>query len=197
MKVTIYIIDHLPCKNNELKLVTGRTLQGISDFGKTLAQYIIFDENRNGKVEAIFTSTLPRAIETARICLSTLNVPIIEDERLCAIDYGEYHDMPMEKMLSIYQNFIISPFPGGESYTQMAERYCSFLSELLPNYDKKIVIIIGHNASREMLQHCCNGIPLQEALFFDSQKPKKKDQIIDEFISGNYPRFVYSSSLFK
>jgi len=191
----IYVVDHLPCLNNELRLCTGRSEQGVSPFGRTLAPYVRLDGSRYGPVSAVFSSALNRAKESADICFGSSGIPIVYDDRLTALDYGKLHDTPMEEIVNNQERYVRVPFPGGESYEDMALRFHSFLAETAPQFEGEQVVIIGHYATREILRHCCDSVPLEEVLRRDRPfQPRTKQDIAAYFAKADYKRFTYNSA---
>ena len=55
---------------------------------------------------------------------------------------------------------IDTPFPGGESYTQVAVRMRSFLAQLAAERDGQQVLLIGHAATLWTLEHWLQARPL-------------------------------------
>ncbi len=160
---------HLPVLNNVLGLCTGRSEQGVlrevREYYSEHAGGVYWDTKRWwGPIDAVFASPSPRAIETVNIRFRDLNVPVVVDERLHAIDYGELHNTPMAEMQQLITTWIAEQFPGGESFEQMAERHRSFVHDLLPRYYGKTVLVILHNATFQILLHVCSAIPLRQAL---------------------------------
>ena len=56
-----------------------------------------------------------------------------------------------------------TPFPEGESLTDVAERVRSFLEDLARDWDGKRVVIIGHGATKLALDHLLGGMSLEDA----------------------------------
>ena len=171
-ELNVFLQTHLPCDKNLEGLPGGRTKEGVSRFGRLLASYITLDEHRYGKISVIVSSTLPRAVETAELCFRKSNVPIRQDERLCPVDYGLHEERPMSEILKLQANHVMEPFPQGESYQDMADRYLGVLNDLIREYPGERVLLIGHGESRTVLMHHCQGIPLAEAL--DQSKSQRQ-----------------------
>jgi broad specificity phosphatase PhoE len=55
-----------------------------------------------------------------------------------------------------------TPYPGGESYSDVVARVSAFLDELASEHDRERVVVIGHAATRWALQHLLEGTPLEE-----------------------------------
>ncbi len=185
----IIVVDHLPCENNELGLCTGTVPQGVSEFGRRLAHLVKVQAAERGQLSAVFASNLPRAVESAELCFSRFDVPLIYDPRLRAIDYGTYQEATLDAVESVQKSYVYEPFPGGESYQDMAERYCSFLGEVVERYASTSVVLIGHYGTRQVLRHLCEGVALHEAL----RRPQR--QVVSDrhgAISARFERAEYA-----
>ena len=162
--LVLYVMPHLPCRHNEMKLVTGRVLDGVSERGRTLSPLARMSPTNHGPIAAIITSRLPRALETVDLCFADCGTPVIQDDRLTAIDYGSYHERPILEIKPIRHQFITSPYPSGESYTDMADRYRDLLCDLYRQFIGVPLLLIGHDATISILNHVCDGLPLEQAL---------------------------------
>jgi broad specificity phosphatase PhoE len=190
------VVDHLPCRNNELGLCTGVIEQGVSDFGRSLAHYVQLSKLDYGPIAAVCCSTLPRATESAQLCFGQCGIPIIQDSRLSAINYGDYHHQAMERILEIQPAYMYSPFPNGESYADMGERYRSFFDETQPHFDGRSVVVIGHYGTRELLTHLCSNVPLHLTFRPRVRTLGTRDlkEIIEERVAkAEYAVFDYSA----
>jgi len=110
------ILDHLPCQNNQLGLCTGATIQGVSEFGHTLSEYVHPEDLESGSVDAIFSSQLPRALETVELCFGEFDLPKVVDPRIRAFDYGMHQSSPMPVIVELQMDHISTPFEDGESF---------------------------------------------------------------------------------
>ena len=193
-QMKIVVVPHLPCLNNELGLCTGLSSQGASEFGKSLSHYVKVPESKYGRINAILSSPLPRCIETVELCFSSYRCPVLYDVRLLALDYGDYHDKSIAYVSREQHRFLTTPYPGGESYADMAARYASFLDEALPQFVNKTVILIGHNGTKEMLAHLCLGLSLESLFNMRKVRDRKptRVQIEAQFARAEYVCFEYS-----
>ena len=53
---------------------------------------------------------------------------------------------------------ISTPFPKGESYAQVAQRMCSFLTQLAPELDGQHAMLVGHAATLYRLDHWLGAV---------------------------------------
>jgi broad specificity phosphatase PhoE len=170
VSVQIVFETHSTSVDNERGVATGWLPGELSERGRENALEL-GKRRRDDGVDAVFTSDLGRAVETAEIAFGGSGIPIIEDRRLRECDYGEWNGMPRARLEAERSGRIDEPFPGGESYRDVVERVREFLDELSAEYDGKRVVVIGHSATRFALDHLLGGIPLEQAVRSTDWKP--------------------------
>ena len=88
MGMTVYLFRHGETDWNKEKRLQGQSDVPLNEFGRELA--VKTAEALKGiRFGAAFSSPLCRAAETARILLGDRDVPLILDERLREIHFGE------------------------------------------------------------------------------------------------------------
>lgn len=156
MAVEIIYETHSISTDNEAGIATGWLPGELSRAGRELAAEL--GERRRGDgLEAVFTSDLWRAVETAEIAFADQDVPIFQDVRLRECDYGELNGKSAALLHGNRAAYIDRPWPGGQSYRDVVERTRSFLTELARRFDGTRVLVIAHSANRWALQHLLCG----------------------------------------
>jgi 2,3-bisphosphoglycerate-dependent phosphoglycerate mutase len=171
MTVEIVFETHSLSTDNEAGIATGWRQGELSEEGRRLARGL--GERRRGeRIDAVYTSDLRRAIETAELAFGNAGVTIRQDSRLRECDYGALNGSPTSEVERERTLRIDEPFPGGESYRQTVDRMRSFLADVAAGHDPGRVIVIGHSATRWALDHLLEGVPLEElvAAPFDWQE---------------------------
>jgi broad specificity phosphatase PhoE len=160
--IQIIFESHATSLDNERGLASGHYDVDLSELGEQQASQL-GERHKGEHFDAIFVSDLKRSFETGELAFGK-SFPIIKDSRLRECDYGDLTRKPDTEIASAKAKYIHEPFPGGESYVQVAERMKSFLQDLLKNYDGKKVMIIGHRATQYGLEHWINGVQLKQAI---------------------------------
>lgn len=161
MAVRIVYETHSTSQDNERGVATGWLDGHLAELGREQAREL-GRRRRDDAIEAVFTSDLGRAVETAEIAFGASGVPIQQDPRLRECDYGALNGMPVARVDPERPTRIDQPFPGGESYRQVVERVHDFLIYLAENWDGKRVVLIGHTATQWALDYLLLGTPLEE-----------------------------------
>lgn len=172
----LYIIRHGVTAWNKAKRMQGQTDIPLAEEGIDLAVKT-GEGMADVPIDVAITSPLIRAVETAKCVLkgretfrvkhsvSTPEIPIIPDERLQEISFGEWEGecvLDSKRLPEGYvEKFFHDPLhipqaPGGETFLQVRERTGAFLQELSAreDYAEKNILISTHGAAgRCLLSH--------------------------------------------
>lgn len=114
--------------------------------------------------DAVVASDLLRSRRTAELTFEGRDLPIRIDPRLRECNYGDLNAAPKSEVDAIRATRVTQPYPGGESYEDVATRTRAMLDDLAHEYPRGTVLLIGHHAQRVALPHLTDGVPLQQAL---------------------------------
>jgi broad specificity phosphatase PhoE len=169
MSIRITYFVHGTTTDNEQHLSSGWNDVELSELGKRQSEELR-EKNKDLKFDAIFTSDLKRAIDSANITWGDTNMPIFQDERLRECNYGDYNGKPSEEVEPLQEKSILTPMPNGESYEQVKERVSDFLNDLLKKYDGSQVAIVAHKAPQLALDVLLKGRTWSNAFNLDWRK---------------------------
>lgn len=155
----LYIVRHGQTDWNANGLLQGRSDTRLNQNGIDAAKKL-GEQLRGVYFDKIFCSPLQRAFQTACLIRNGLEsqseIPIIKDERLIEISFGEgegKHYSEWMNETSPYRYFFSAPEkypvpPGGESFESVCERTKNFIqSEIESDFQKKSrVMIVAHGA---------------------------------------------------
>jgi alpha-ribazole phosphatase/probable phosphoglycerate mutase len=154
---------HSLSEDNEQGIATGWHDGQLSARGRALAAELGV-RRRHDAIQAVFTSDLGRAVETARIAFAHTAIPILLDWRLRECDYGTLNGQPAHDLHRDRQRYLDLPYPGGESWRQAIARVGRFVPDLRLRWEGGRVLIIGHVATRWAFDHLLNGVPLEHLI---------------------------------
>ena len=156
--MTVVVFEtHSTSEDNEAGTATGWLPGRLSAVGREQAEEL-GRRRRDDGVDAVFSSDLARAVETAEIAFGDTGIPVFLDWRLRECDYGELNGAPREVLDAQRVLRVDDPWPGGESYRQAVARVNGALDDLPDGR----VVVIGHVATRWALDHRVHGRPLEE-----------------------------------
>jgi alpha-ribazole phosphatase/probable phosphoglycerate mutase len=141
--------------DNDAGIATGWKHGQLSERGKALAKEL-GNRRRNDSLDAIFSSDLGRAVETAVIAFSNVRVPMYFDSRLRECNYGDWNGSPVDTLIGKRRGFISSPYPNGQSYGDVLAAIAVFLREAIRDWNGRRLLLIGHSATRWALDVLIN-----------------------------------------
>jgi 2,3-bisphosphoglycerate-dependent phosphoglycerate mutase len=159
--IQVVFETHQPSEDNERAVASGWSHSRLSPRGRELARELGQRRRRDG-IDAVFSSDLRRAAETAEIAFADSGIPILLDWRLRECDYGELNARPLAEHAGNRARFLDEPYPGGESWRQAVIRVGGFLDDLPSRWAGKRVLMIGHVATRWGLDHYLAGVALED-----------------------------------
>jgi probable phosphoglycerate mutase len=130
------------------------TCRGLSDLGRRQAEALrdrLLTTNELDPVDAVFTSILPRAIETARIIAPALGEAMPQPEcDWCEIHAGEAEGLTWDELRERYPSFgdphdlFKRRTPNGESWAEFAVRAGARLRRIADEHEGQRVVVVCH-----------------------------------------------------
>lgn len=156
MTVTsIYLVRHGETDWNTQHKLQGHTDIPLNETGKSQAkalQKVLLKE----KIDAVFSSDLKRAVETAEILSSHLPLTVIKDEALRERKFGPFEGLTVAEYKEQYKNLTGQnnhPFQGPfeekwheevESTPEVLNRVFTFISGQIKLHPEKTLLIVSH-----------------------------------------------------
>lgn len=167
----LYIMRHGLTDWNALQKLQGRTDIPLNADGRAAAERAA-KACANTHFDVCFCSPLSRARETAEIVLRGRGVPILPDERLLEMSFGEYEgmigyfqpsDLPISALFTRPEEYKES-VGGAESFEQLFARTGDFLERAAKPLlaQGKDVLIVGHGAMNASIICRVKGIPIEK-----------------------------------
>lgn len=153
----LYIIRHGETDWNIEKRLQGRSDTELNAYGIELAE-ITSEALKDVKFDRIYSSPLKRAYKTAEIIRGDRDLPILTDERLIEISFGEYEGIAVSERPPEFQNFFDDPdnyvpAKGGETYEELVARASDFIEKIVVPASTEIdcMLIVAHGALNKAL----------------------------------------------
>lgn len=172
MGMKIYLFRHGETDCNKARRLQGQSDIPLNEFGRELAVKTA-EALKEVRFDAAFSSPLCRASETARIILADRKTPLILDDRLKEINFGECEGQEFaaakkDETHLLYGFFCrperYTPPAGAETFREAMDRGREFLEEqILPLEGRcENVLIVAHGAFNRALVNPVLGIPLED-----------------------------------
>lgn len=170
MSVRLTYFVHGTTTDNEQHIATGWLPGALSETGKE--QSIALGEQlADKKYDVVITSDLARAVASADLMFGDRFLRQ-EDARLRECNYGDRNGTVGSDFKDRLEEFITTPFPNGESYSDVEERMRAFVDALLQDFDGKQVAVVAHQAPQLALDVIVHGRTWEEAIAEDWRKVK-------------------------
>jgi 2,3-bisphosphoglycerate-dependent phosphoglycerate mutase len=144
--------------DNEVRRATGWLPGELSERGREAAAKL--GERRRGDgLDAVYTSDLRRAVETAEIAFPRNEIAVVQDPRLRECNYGTMNGRPRDE---VHARGIDERYPNGESWREAVERVDGFLEELARTRDGERVLVIAHMSAWYALECRAKSLALED-----------------------------------
>ena len=147
----LYIIRHGETEWNKLKRLQGRTNIRLSDKGIELAKKTAIGM-KDINIDLAITSPLDRAYDTAKYVIGDRDIPIIKDDRLMEISFGDWegelsvggNTIVEEKMNTFFKNPMhFDKAPGGaDAFYAISLKQKDILKEMIWTYGEAVYLRI-------------------------------------------------------
>ncbi|WP_163100009.1 histidine phosphatase family protein [Peribacillus alkalitolerans] len=144
---TIGLIRHGITEWNTLGKAQGLSDIPLNEIGKQQALALANRLSLEDKWDMIVTSNLSRAIETAEIISSKLDVSITHiDERIREINYGDIVGTTEQERIEKWGSNWSELNLGMEKHEDVARRGIEFIREISLTYPEKRVLLVSHGS---------------------------------------------------
>jgi len=167
----LYIMRHGKTEWNSLHKLQGKTDIPLNEEGRLMAQKAC-EEYREVNIDVCYCSPLIRAAETARIVVGSRDIPIITDDRLAEMSFGDYEGMeysfqdptcPVNVIFKSPEKYTES-IGNAETFEELFARTGAFLEEIVePQLALgKDILIVGHGAMNASIVGRLRNIPRKD-----------------------------------
>lgn len=165
----MWLVRHGQTEWNLGNIVQGQVDIPLNETG--IAQATTLARNiADTKFDAIYSSDLIRAQQTARIIAEQLNLTVHLDPRLREIKQGVWEGHPIEKIIAenpeIFKRGDVDPTipraAGAESLAEVIIRIVAAANDILAQHDGQRVLLSSHGLALAALYCVANHIPVCE-----------------------------------
>ena len=163
---TVYLVRHGATEWNEAKRAQGMADIPLTQKGREEAQ-LAREMLSNFPIEAVYSSDLSRAYQTALPIASAHGLEVQTDPAFREIDQGEWTGLPVEEIRQRWPDLWgparhYSTRPGGESPMQVRQRALAGLRKVVEAHPDGDVVIVSHGGTIRWLS--------AEALGYDDKR---------------------------
>jgi len=152
MKTLIYIVRHGESLGNATHTYLGHTDLDLSERGHKQAR-VTAEHLKDVKLDAIYSSDLKRAHNTALPHAVLRGMPVIDSVALRELNIGDWEGLKVDDLIKYHyedfvvgwqQNFGTFTVPGGERVMGGAERFYSELVRIARLHEGGTVLVASH-----------------------------------------------------
>ncbi|MFD0711173.1 histidine phosphatase family protein [Paenibacillus sp. GCM10027626] len=159
----IGLIRHGRTDWNALGKIQGQTNISLNEEGRRQAEALaerLYREKDEQKWDAIVSSDLSRAAQTAEIIANRLEIPLLPAEaRLRERNFGIVEGTTEEERLSRWGKDWRQADVGQETDGQLRTRALSFINELAERYPQQNILVVTHGSLlAQLLKGMCESL---------------------------------------
>jgi alpha-ribazole phosphatase len=140
---------------------------------------------RSHEIEAVYSSPLQRAFDTARAVASPHGLEAVLREALRELDFGELEGMSHDEIASdypeLYRFWMEDPstvrFPGGEALSDLRARVLPEVAEIRERHEGQSVAVVAHGGVVRVV--LAEALELPDAAFFRLDQPYGAVSVVD------------------
>lgn len=189
----IYIIRHGETVWNTERRLQGRTDIELNEKGIQLAE-VTAEQLKTIPFDKIYCSPLKRAYHTARILASDRDIPVIKNDLIKEMSFGEWEGVKDKELIESGSKFryffkepaLYEPAPSGESFEQICRRAAEFMTSVIEPEASSCnrIMIVAHGAiNKAMMMHVRKS---DVANFWAGGLQKNCGTIILDYTDGVY-----------
>lgn len=168
---TLYLVRHGQTAWNREEVFRGRADIPLNETGRKEA-LLTGEYLKKVKVDAIYSSPLSRAVETAEAITRYQGKGVLISDGLIDIDFGRWqgvsHEEVKERYGDLYRQWKDSPqlvrFPGGESLEDVRKRVLRGIDEILPDHGDETLVMVSHRVVNKTM--LCGLLGLDNSHFW-------------------------------
>jgi 2,3-bisphosphoglycerate-dependent phosphoglycerate mutase len=158
---TILLVRHGETDWNRERRWQGHADRPLNETGRAQARALA-EELADDPPDAVYSSDLGRASETAQIVADRLGLAVTFDPRLREVDVGEWSGMTAAEVELSFPEAMRRRLEGGtgwergERYEEMAERVVAALHDIAAAETGR-VLVVSHGGAMRAVWHACGG----------------------------------------
>jgi broad specificity phosphatase PhoE len=162
---TIFLARHGESDWNAANRFQGHSDRPLTDLGLRQAEALA-EAVEAEHVEAIYSSPLIRALETAKIVAARTGIEVVEDEDLREVDTGGWSGLSRQEVQERFPDGFERWISGGtgwedgESYEDMAARSLEAVRRIAEAHPGGRVLVISHGGPIRAIQAAANGMDI-------------------------------------
>jgi ribonuclease H / adenosylcobalamin/alpha-ribazole phosphatase len=164
---TIILLRHGDTRMSPEHRFSGQSDLPLSASGTRQAKAAACRLAAGAPIDALISSPLQRAVDTAAIAAAELRLTTVMDDDLRETDFGDWDGFTLEEIqqrwpadVALWRHDPQQPPPGGESFADTAQRVNRACDRLLRDHSGQTVLVVSHISPIKILLCRALGVPL-------------------------------------
>ena len=153
----IFLIRHGETEWNKIGRLQGHSDVKLSPEGIRQAQ-LLAEHAPFRTFDAIYSSDLSRAVNTAKILAAKFHLRIVEERGLREVNFGEWEGKAISELAENFPDFgkfftnpdKVHP-PGGETFLECQARVMNALDEIIAEHENQKIVVVSHGAAIRLI----------------------------------------------
>ena len=164
----LLLVRHGETDWNAERRFQGHADPPLNDLGRQQAREVA-DELAGERIDAVYTSDLARARETATIIAERVGVPVVALPELREIDVGEWQGLTWPEVEKRFPEGVRDwhesghGWKGGETYDELGERILTALRRIAAEHADERVLVVGHGGTVRAVRAYLEGRSVAES----------------------------------
>jgi broad specificity phosphatase PhoE len=164
----LLLVRHGETDWNAERRFQGHADPPLNDVGRAQARRLA-DDLAGEHIDAVYTSDLARARETATIVAERLGTPVVPLSELREIDVGDWQGLTWPEVEERYPEGVRAwhesghGWEGGETYQQLGERILAVLRRIAAEHADERVVVVGHGGTVRAIRAHLEGRTVAES----------------------------------
>ena len=162
---TLLLVRHGRSTWNAAGRIQGQADPPLDDVGREQARRV-GERLRRYHPQAVYASTLRRALETAEIIARPLGLPVTPDERLQEYDLGVLSGLTWEEIQARHPEIAAhwrnqrgaADIPGEEGYPAFLDRVRAAFAEIVARHGGEAVCVVSHGGTMGLYLNYLMGL---------------------------------------
>lgn len=165
----IYLIRHGETEWNKQGRLQGNSNVKLSPEGIRQAQ-LLAEHSPFQHIDAIYSSDLVRAVDTAKILAEKFNLEVQTLPELRETNFGYWEGKSIADLAEIYPDdfgkFFTAPEkcrpPHGETFLECQDRVMNAMNKIVAAHDNKKILVVSHGAVIRLILCAALGMPINK-----------------------------------
>lgn len=168
----IIFIRHGQTSWNKEKKYQGHSDISLNENGLRQAE-LVGKRLAGEKINAIYSSDLRRACQTAELIAQYHALPIIRKQELREINFGVWEGLTYQEIMETWPEILTTMYsqpgatcpPQGESFDRVRRRVIRALQQCIAKHQNETIVIVSHGGTMRVILCAALGIELDKMWF--------------------------------